>query len=142
MKRKWMLPISLFFLIFLLFITTGCGNGVPTTMQAQDVLADNNAMADIPPQQGGLHRISSQRAREIAVDFVGYGIVHDVMAFTDGGVLLFEVDVRYNAMRYVVLINAENGNVTRLSRYEDETAPHLNVIPDYPPHVPNLNVIQ
>jgi len=152
-KKKLILPIIVLMTALSLFALTGCGNATPATIQAQDTLTnDNTTNASIPPQQGGTHQISSQSAREIAVDFVGYGAVHDVLAFTDEGVLTFEVDVRHNAMRYVVLVNAENGNVTRLSRYEDETAlidvaldspvmaeettPNFNVVPDYPPHQP------
>ena len=116
-----------------LFALTSCGN-TPATSQEQEA-----------SQQDGTHQISSQRAREIAVDFVGHGTAHDVLAFTDNGVLTFEVDVRHDAIRYVVLISAESGNVTRLSRYVDETAVatataepsnNLNVVPDYPPHQP------
>jgi len=108
-----------------LFTLTGCGNASQQAVQVQDALFDTSSVDTTPdttPGQGGTHQISSQRAREIAVQFVGYGTVHDVLAFTEEGILTFEVDVRHGAMRYVVLINAESGNVARLSRYEDETA--------------------
>ena len=140
MKRKLILPTVMLMAAFSLFALAGCGDATPANIQAQDT--------SVPSGQGGIHQISSQRAREIAVDFVGYGAVHDVLAFTDDGILTFEVDVRHNAMRYVVLVNAESGNVVRLSRYQDDTAvayvsandPNLDVAPDYPPHTPNLDV--
>ena len=73
-------------------------------------------------QQESVRQISSKKAREIAVDFVGYGVAHDIMAFMEEGTLIFEVDIRYDAARYVVHLNAENGVVTSLNRHENEAA--------------------
>ena len=126
MERKWILLIVCAMAVVALFALTGFGRTPQMTIQTQ-------AQAQ---------EISSRQAREIAVDFVGYGVAHDVMAFTDAGVLTFEVDVRHDEMRYVVLINAESGNVIRLSRYNDETAvaqatseppSNLGAMPDNPP---------
>ena len=64
--------------------------------------------------------ISSREAKEIAVDFVGYGVVHDITAFRDEGVLVFEVDIRYDTLRYVVQLIAENGSVESLNRHESK----------------------
>jgi len=98
-----------------ILMLAGCFSSPLTADQIQDNPAEVY-------QHGGVHQISSLDAREIAVDFVGYGVAHDVLAFTDQDALIFEVDVRKGAMRYVVLINAESGNVTSLSRYEHEYA--------------------
>jgi len=64
--------------------------------------------------QQAVGQISSQTAREIAVYFVGYGTVHDIRAFTEDGQLKFEVEIRHDLVRYMVIINAENGSVTRM----------------------------
>ncbi|MCL2566327.1 MAG: hypothetical protein FWE24_11080 [Defluviitaleaceae bacterium] len=72
-------------------------------------------------QQQGTEQITSQRAREIAAQFVGYGTVHDIRAFTEDGILNFEVEIRQGAVRYVVQINGVNGNVINLSSYTDDT---------------------
>jgi len=73
-------------------------------------------------EQQHTEQITSQRAREIATQFVGYGAVHDIRAFTEDGVLNFEVEIRQGAVRYVVQINGINGNVTNLSSYTEDTA--------------------
>ena len=73
-------------------------------------------------EQQGTEQITSQRAREIAVEFVGYGTVHDIRAFTEEGILNFEVEIRQGTVRYVVQINGVNGNVINLSSYTDDTA--------------------
>ena len=129
----------------LLLALAGCCNLPHATEQTQDESPEtyqqstyNNNFA----QQDRMHQISSKEAREIAVDFVGYGTAHDVMAFTNKDTLIFEVDVRHDAMRYVVLLNAESGNVTSLSRHEDESAsaivsPDADIVPDN--HAPYAN---
>ena len=77
---------------------------------------NNNAQQDT---QAGIPSISSQRARDIAVEFIGHGRAMEVWLFTDGNVLTFEVEVRHENVRYMVYINAANGNVIRMSRFED-----------------------
>jgi len=73
-------------------------------------------------EQQSTEQITSQRAREIAVEFVGYGTVHDIRAFTEDGVLKFEVEIRQEAIRYIVQINGVNGSVISLSSHTDDTA--------------------
>jgi len=141
-KRKRIFPtIAGVAAALTLLVLAGCCNTPQATDQTQNTSPGNyqqNALDNTIAQQG-VHQISSQKAREIAIDFVGYGVVHDVLAFTDEGTLIFEVDVRHNAMRYVVLLNAESGNVTSLSRHEDELAvavvsPDATIAPNE--HVP------
>jgi len=69
-------------------------------------------------RQVGESLISSREAKEIAVDFVGYGVVHDITAFRDEGVLVFEVDIRYDTLQYVVQLSAETGGIESLNRHE------------------------
>jgi len=69
--------------------------------------------------QAGIPGISSQLARDIAIEFVGHGTTRDVLLFTENGVLIFEVEVRHEDVRYMVYIIAANGNVLRMSRFED-----------------------
>jgi len=83
-------------------------------------------------EQQSTEQITSQRAREIAIEFVGHGTAHDVRAFTEEGVLTFEVEVGHGNARYVVQINAKNGEVTNLTGFFDEylaseTTPDENV---------------
>jgi len=69
--------------------------------------------------QAAVPQISSQSARDIAVELVGHGTARDVVLFTENGVLTFEVEVRHNNVRYMVYVNAANGGVIRMSRHED-----------------------
>jgi len=75
-----------------------------------------------PSTDDNATQLSIRGAEEIAVDFVGYGTVYDIRAFTEEDTLIFEVDVRHESVRYVVLINAESGNVIELNRYADDGA--------------------
>ena len=71
-------------------------------------------------EQQSTEQITSQRAREIAVQFVGNGTVYDISAFTEDNELIFEVEVRHGSTRYIVRINAESGDVTNLTGFFDE----------------------
>ena len=70
-------------------------------------------------QQAGVPSISGQRAREIAIELVGYGVARDVLLFSEDGVLQFEVDVRHLNRRYMVYINAIDGEFISISRFDD-----------------------
>jgi beta-lactamase regulating signal transducer with metallopeptidase domain/uncharacterized membrane protein YkoI len=93
-----------------------------------------NPITDYQPadnaEQNNIGQITSQQAREIALDFVGYGTVHDIVAFINDDELVFEVDVRYGAMRYAVLIKAENGNILSLTSHEIEESAIEQTIPE------------
>ena len=127
MKRKRIFPtIAVVAVIVLsLLVLTGCCNLPHETIQAQDTIPDNNQQT-IPDetilQQNDVQQINSRKAKEIAVDFIGYGVVHDIQAFMYEENLIFEVDVRNDSTRYVVLLNAENGNVKSLNRHEQNHA--------------------
>ena len=87
-------------------------------------MTNGNGYAQANPQgavqtQAGIPNISSQRARDIAVETVGHGVAREVMLFTENGVLLFEVDVRNGATRYMVYINAATGAVVRMNSFND-----------------------
>jgi len=147
-KRKLIsLSIASVAVVLSLLVLAGCCDLPHATVQTQDTPLDTSQTQDTLSenhhqdtydrtiaQQSGVHQISSQKAREIAVDFVGYGAAHDVMAFTDGGTLIFEVDVRHDAMRYVVLLSAESGKIKSLNRHEDKSAavvlPDAAIVPD------------
>jgi len=72
------------------------------------------------PTENEVSQISMQMAEEIAIDFVGYGELYDIRAFTAEDALTFEVELQHESMRYVVLINAENGNIIEMSRHEQD----------------------
>lgn len=106
-----------------------------TTVQAQNLQTPNEMQQQInelrelvstllallgnQQSQSGIPNISSQRARDIAVDFIGHGTVNDVFLFTENNNLLYEVDIRHEGVRYMVYIFASSGDVLRMSRYED-----------------------
>jgi len=134
-RKRIFLAIAVATAIVSILILSGCCNLPHATDQTQDTPLDTNQVKETTPdnhhqnttditlaQQSGIQQISSIKAREIAVDFVGYGVVHDIQAFTDEGSLIFEVDVRHDATRYVVLLNAESGSVKSLNRHNDEHA--------------------
>ena len=79
--------------------------------------------------QAGIPFISSQRAREAAVAHVGYGTARDAMLFSDEGVLTFEVDVRHQNRRYMVYVDAANGDFIRMYRFDDAAEPDLQAAP-------------
>ncbi|MDR2182805.1 MAG: PepSY domain-containing protein [Clostridiales bacterium] len=84
------------------------------------LLQNNNAnTGQNQPNQAAIPSISSQRARDIAIELVGHGTARDVILFSDNGVLTFEVEVRHNNVRYMVYVNAIGGGVIRMSRHED-----------------------
>ena len=74
-------------------------------------------------QQAGIPSISSQRAREIAVELVGYGVARDVLLFSEDGVLQFEVEVWHLNRRYMVYIDAIDGEFLSISRFDEALAP-------------------
>jgi len=136
MKRKWnLLIIAGATVVLSLLMLTGCCNLPHDTNQAQNTTPDNHQQAMVQTQdissenyqqntsderlaqQDGTRQISSQKARALAVDFIGYGVVHDIQAFTEDDILIFEVDIRHDEVRYLVLLNAESGNVTSLNRH-------------------------
>jgi len=64
--------------------------------------------------------VSSKRAREIAIDFVGHGTAREVFLFRVNGVLRFEVEVRHDDVRSYVCVNGSNGAVISMSRHGDD----------------------
>ena len=90
-------------------------------------MTNGNGYAQANPQsatqtQAGVPNISSQRARDIAVEVIGHGAAREVILFTENGVLLFEVDVRNGTTRYMVYINAATGAVVRMNSFNDGVA--------------------
>ena len=93
---------------------------------------DSDHEGDVQITQAGIPSISGQRAREIAVELVGYGEARDVLLFLDEGVLTFEVDVRHGTRRYMVYVDASDGEFISISRFEDGMPgdePGLSAIP-------------
>jgi uncharacterized membrane protein YkoI len=88
------------------------------TAQAQETDTDDN-VTTLEEMQPGIPQISGQRAREIALELLGHGTARDVLLFEENGVLIFEVEIRYVDVRYMVYVNAISGNVVRMSRHED-----------------------
>ncbi|MCL2852824.1 MAG: hypothetical protein FWE20_07310 [Defluviitaleaceae bacterium] len=98
----------------------------------------SNGAPQAAEQQAVIPQISSQSARDIAVELVGYGIASDVMLFSEDGALLFEVVVRNGAMRYMVYVSAVTGEVVGMSSFNDGVAaggivPQTAPIPAFSP---------
>jgi len=78
--------------------------------------------------------ISSEQAGEVAVAFIGHGMVVNTALLDIDGVSTFEIDIRYGDGRYLVFVNADNGNVVRMSRHDAGDGleiPLTCVVPDY-----------
>jgi uncharacterized membrane protein YkoI len=80
---------------------------------------NNSAIALSGVNQPGIPQLSSQRAREIALELIGHGTARNVLLFEENGILMFEVEIRHSNVRYMVYVNARNGSVVRMSRHED-----------------------
>ena len=63
--------------------------------------------------------ISDWQAEDIALAFLGYGTLSSSMLFLENNIYTFEVDIRHGYGRYMVYVNATNGSVVRMSRFED-----------------------
>ena len=63
------------------------------------------------PAQVGIPQMSSQAAMNIAVEHLGFGIAEEVELLEIDDVLVFAVDVANGAIRYLVHVNAMNGDV-------------------------------
>ena len=77
--------------------------------------------ADIMP--AGISLISDQQAEDIAIAFLGYGTVANTILFIENGVYTFEVDMRHGYVRYMVYVNAADGSIVRMNRFENDNAP-------------------
>jgi uncharacterized membrane protein YkoI len=84
---------------------------------ALNIIVFTSCNMDSAPEE---EQISSQRAMEIAVDFIGEGTVEDISAFSENGLLIFEVDVKNDAIIYKVQVRADNGNVISMNRFADD----------------------
>jgi len=62
-------------------------------------------------------QILQQVAIDIALGHIGYGTFTSVFLFTEDGQSVFEVEIRHEAMRYMVYVNATNGSVIRMESF-------------------------
>ena len=84
------------------------------------VLNMNGIQETSSHQVDGIAQISGQRAREIALETVGYGTIRDAILFSENGSLTFEVDIRHGYVRYMVYVNAVNSEIVRIDRFEED----------------------
>ena len=80
------------------------------------ILAGNYPADEI---QTDVELISDQEAMDIALQYLGNGLVNDVLLFSDDGVLTYEVDIRDDDIRYMVYVNAFSGSVISSDRFEE-----------------------
>ena len=139
MKKRIMITLAL---LATTVILSACGEG--STAQATQVMAANNPTI-ANPQSG----ISASQARAMAIDIVGGGSMQGLETITVNGDVQFMVSVDYNGNTYDVVLDAQSGNFVSLRLVEEQiiiaeaaSSPgDLNVVPDYPPHVPYGNVV-
>ena len=77
--------------------------------------------------------ITSVRAREIAQNFVGHGAASNVRLFSQADISVFEVYVQHDNTRYVVYINAHNGDIIRMEQFTGTAATGGTAAPNVTP---------
>jgi len=60
--------------------------------------------------------ISSERATEVALDYVSRGIAGDVTLVNEHGAWIYAVDINYDNINYVIYVDGEIGAVVWLTR--------------------------
>jgi len=113
MKRKHMVFLSSSILMITMLTFTSCGQ----TAAPSYTLTPTDVPANIQPQEQ-LDPISSLQARTIAEELIGHGQAVDVILFSSNNILTYEVNVAYQNFIYSVQINAENGNIIGMERFE------------------------
>jgi uncharacterized membrane protein YkoI len=140
-KKVLLSTLAIVFMVVGGIIVNAAFTQTPVDVHARDSVAMRQEMdelrASIAPllesidsvsEQENTAQISSQRAREIAVELIGHGMASDVALSTHDGVSTFEVDVRHDDDSYVVFVDAATGNVMRMSRHDDAVITALDEI--------------
>lgn len=67
--------------------------------------------------------ITYEKAKEIALTKVGGGTVREIELDYEHGILVYEVEIKYNGIKYEVDVNAETGEIVKFkSEYSSNTA--------------------
>ncbi|MCL1997700.1 MAG: PepSY domain-containing protein [Turicibacter sp.] len=100
------------------------------------LIGQQNAQSTTPSTP--LAQISSQRAREIAMDFMGGGTALTAHLFAEDGVPMFEVEVQMaDGLRFMVYVNGVNGTAVRMARIEVQPVqPVMPTVPALPAATP------
>lgn len=61
-------------------------------------------------------KISENKAKEIAVEKVGGGTVREIELDSEKGVLVYEIEVKYNGVKYEVEIDAYTGEIVKFKK--------------------------
>ena len=126
-KRKSFVKLALSVLIAVVLALGGFANFFPP--QADVVNAAASELAGTLPQ------ISSQRARNIAADHVGYP-ANNAILYVDEGRLVYEVEIRNDVLRFMAYVCAMTGEVLRVEDYEiPQTQQPQPVQPDTLPQI-------
>ena len=62
--------------------------------------------------------ISSERVKEVALDYINRGIAGDVTLVNNEGGRIYAVDINYEDINYVIYVHGETGSVVWLTREE------------------------
>ena len=63
--------------------------------------------------------ISSEDAKEIALDYIGYGLITDVALITENDVQIYTVAIKQENVHFVIYVHGQTGDVVRMVRTED-----------------------
>ncbi|MCL1988503.1 MAG: PepSY domain-containing protein [Firmicutes bacterium] len=63
--------------------------------------------------------ISESEAEIVALDFLGFGAISHTMLFIGDGLYTFEVEIMHEMVRYIVYVNAVEGTVLRMARFDE-----------------------
>ena len=62
--------------------------------------------------------ISSERAKEVALDYIRHGTAGDVTLVNRNGGQIYSVNISYGDIHYVIYVHGETGDVVWLTREE------------------------
>ena len=60
--------------------------------------------------------ISSERAKEVALDYISHGTAGDVTFVSESDARIYAVDISYENLHYVIYVDGETGDVVWLTR--------------------------
>jgi len=74
--------------------------------------------------------VSSEDAKQIALDYIGHGVAEDATLMTENGIQIYAVDIRHEKVHYVIYVHGQTGDVVRMLRTEEgyqgiQTLPEL-----------------
>ena len=87
------------------------------------ILFNRDSVVSAPrnfPNQDPISYISSERAKEVALDYISHGTAGDVTLVNENGSKIYAVNIRHENIHYVIYVDGETGDVVWLTREEVE----------------------